>query len=211
MNVGGHVELVDGLLSAQLLAKGATVVYAGSEVSLGVPSIGIPTPTLPEGFATVDEAVQAVVRGEHADHGYDMNVDYGLIKLIGGAWMSSLHETYGLRALTISPGFTAGTGGLAKLPLLHRLLTGYLMMPMLRLFGNAHDTRTGAQRYVEGLENQTFEAGKFYASPPGRTSGPLSPQDGAAQPLVDDAEFAAAVGRLVDRLKSARPALARAQ
>ncbi|MEO0605276.1 MAG: SDR family NAD(P)-dependent oxidoreductase [Myxococcota bacterium] len=211
MNVGGHVDLVDGLLNAELLAKGATVVYAGSEVSLGVPSIGIATPTLPEGFATLDEALEAVIRGEHATDGYDLNVDYGLVKLMGSAWMSVLHEKHGLRALTISPGFTAGTAGLAKLPLLQRLFTGYVVMPTLRLLGNAHGTRTGAQRYVEGLENPALEPGAFYASPPGRTSGPLTRQDGTAQPLVDDAAFTDAVGRLVERLGSVRPTLARAQ
>lgn len=208
MNVGGHAVFVEGLVNAGLLPAGATVMFAGSEASRGIKKMGVPVPTLPEGLGDLDSTLSAVVRGSHASKEYDPQVDYGLVKLIGTAWMKDLAERHSLRALTVSPGFTAGTEGLNKapIPLPLKLMFKWVMLPLMRLTGNAHNLEVGAARFVQALEDDALKAGLFYASAPKRISGPLVQQTGALQPLLDDTAFYAAVGRLIDREVSAQAA-----
>ena len=197
MNVGGHAVLVDGLLERGLLKEGATVMFAASEASRGVSAMRIPAPRLPEGFGDLDATLEAVVRGQHGGKGYDPMVDYGLIKLIGTVWMRLLAERHGLRAIAVSPGFTGGTEAMNNLPAFQKFMFSYIALPLLKLFNNAHDLEVGAARYVQALEDQSLEAGGYYASPGKKVSGDLTAQDPALQPLLTDAAFEAAVGRLL--------------
>ena len=161
----------------------------------------IASPTLPPGFGDLDATLDAVVHGEHANaKDYDSAADYGIVKLIGTAWMKHLADEHGLRALSVSPGFTGGTSAMKDLPFLQRLLNGWIVFPILRLVGSAHNVRTGAARYVQALEERTLEAGGFYASAKGGMSGPITLQTAKAQPLLADQAFHAAVTRLVARL-----------
>jgi len=210
MNVGGHALLVQELINARLLTAGATVVFAGSEAARGIKKMGVPVPTLPDGLGDLDTTLSAVVRGAHARKDYNPQVDYGLVKLIGAAWMKDLSERHDLRALTVSPGFTAGTEGLNKapIPLPMKLMFKYVMLPFMRLTGNAHNLEVGAARFVQALEDDDLKAGLFYASAPKHISGPLVQQTGALQPLLDDTAFYAAAGRLIDREVAAQAAAA---
>ena len=206
MNVGGHAVFVQGLIDAGLLPAGATIMFAGSEAVRGMKKMGVPVPTLPEGLGDLDATLSAVARGDHAGRDYNAQVDYGLVKLIGVAWMRHLSERHGLRALTVSPGFTAGTEALNKapLPLPMKLMFKFVMLPIMRLTGNAHNLEVGAARFVQALDDDDLKAGLFYASAPKRISGPLVQQTAALQPLLDDSAFFAAVGRLIDREVSAQ-------
>ena len=198
-NVAGHALLVDELQHQGMLAEGATVMFAGSEVSRGIPVLGFASPTLPDGHGDLGATLHAVAAGAHAgDEDYDPMTDYGLVKLIGAVWMRQLRDRHGLRALTVSPGFTTGINVLAKLPGAQRAMVKYFMLPMLRFFGTAHDQTTGAARYVQALEDESLEAGAFYASPKTKLGGPLTPQDPHLQPLLESCDFEVAVGRLID-------------
>ena len=200
MNVHGHALFVDGLLEAGLLSAGATVMFAGSEASRGIPAMRIATPVLPEGLGDLDATLEAVMRGDHAaQKGYDSMVDYGTVKLIGTVWMRVLSQRHGLRALTVSPGFTGGTEAMDKLPAFQRVMFRYVALPIMKLLGNAHDLEFGARRYVQALEDQDLQAGGFYASAGQGISGDLAAQDPSLQPLLLDPAFEAAVTRLIDR------------
>ena len=208
MNVGGHAVLVHGLIDAGLLSPGATVMLAGSEASRGIAMMNLPAPTMPTGIGDLDATLTSVAQGTHADDSYNNMVDYGLIKLIGTLWMRRLHKDHGLRALTVSPGFTAGTEAMKKLPALQQLMFRYIALPLFRLTGNAHGLEFGARRYVQALEDLALEAGGFYASPGKGISGTLTPQSPKLQPLLADAALEEAVGRLIDREVGARQRVA---
>jgi NAD(P)-dependent dehydrogenase (short-subunit alcohol dehydrogenase family) len=200
MNVHGHVLFVDGLLDAGLLSEGATVMFAGSEASRGIPAMRMATPTLPQGLGDLDATLEAVVRADHAGQkGYNDMVDYGFAKLIGTVWMRVLSQRHGLRALTVSPGFTGGTEAMEKLPAIQKFMFLYVALPIMKLLGNAHELEYGAKRYVQALEDEAIQAGGYYASPGKGISGDLTLQDPALQPLLLDPAFEAAVTRLIDR------------
>jgi len=205
MNVSGHARLMYGLMEANLLTRGATVIFAGSEVTRGIPAIKAQAQVLPDG--DFDSAIEAVAQGDHLGQKIDPMYEYGLVKLIGTAWIRQFAHEYGdrVRALTISPGMTAGTSGLDNAPALMRFVFGYIVMPLFKLMGNAHDVSTGAARYVRGLDDQSLAAGGFYASPGQGITGPLTLQAADTQPLLDDDAFARAAGAYLKRL-SAVPA-----
>ncbi|MFK7986220.1 MAG: SDR family NAD(P)-dependent oxidoreductase [Sandaracinaceae bacterium] len=199
MNVGGHARLVEGLLAANRVRRGATLVFAASEVSRGIRIGGKKAPVLPKSYPSLDEAIGAVARGEHVSTNIDDTYEYGLVKLLGIAWMSELAQRPGekVRALSISPGATTGTAGAKGLPLLLAFFMTWIAMPLMRLFGQAHTVESGAARYIRGLEDPSLVNGGFYASADGGTSGRLVLQSSADQPLLSDDEFVAAVARLV--------------
>lgn len=194
MNVGGHAHLVNGLLDRGVLSAGDTVVFAGTEGVRGVPSMGIAKPELPQG--EVDAVLAKVVRGEHITGTADPRDEYGLVKLIGTAWMTYLAQHRGLRALTVSPGATTGTNAGNNVPLRMRGMF-WVMMRLMKLFGRAHGVNTGAARYIQGLDDSSLIAGAFYASPGSRMSGALVAQSAEQQPMLGDADFIAACGRLL--------------
>jgi hypothetical protein len=162
--------------------------------------MGMKASTLPVGHGDLESTVRAVARAEHVKPGYDIMADYGLIKLIGTLWMRQLSGDHGLRAFTVSPGFTGGTEVMNKLPAIQRFMFRYVMLPLLKTFGNAHKLEYGAARYVEAVHDERFEAGQFYASPGKKISGPLTKQESALQPLLADERFEAAVGAVVREL-----------
>jgi len=200
MNVGGHAHLVEGLLAHDVLAPGATVVFAGSEASRGIPMMAAKASVLPEG--DLDEALAAVVGGAHVQGSVDDMHEYGLVKLIGTAWMRELDHRHGdrLRAFSISPGMTTGTGAADNMPAVMRVAMKYLMMPIMKLVGRAHAVDSGAGRYLQGLEDSSLQSGQFYASAYPGLVGPLTLQSVEHQPLLDNDAFARATGRLMDRL-----------
>jgi len=194
MNVGGHARLVNGLLERGVLASDGTVVFAATEGVRGVPRMGMKTPVLPEG--ELDAVLASVARGEHVSGKADPTYEYALVKLVGTAWMSHLAERRGLRALAVSPGATAGTNAGNNVSLGMRVMWE-LTMPLMKLFGVAHGVDAGAARYVQALDDSSMIAGTFYASADARMSGPLVAQTTEQQPLLGDADFIAACGRLL--------------
>jgi NAD(P)-dependent dehydrogenase (short-subunit alcohol dehydrogenase family) len=199
MNVGGHAVLVQALLDAGFLREGATLLFVGSEGSRGIKPMRIASPTLPKGLGDLDLTLKAVAEGTHASKGYDAIADYGLVKLIGTAWMAQFQREHEgkFRALTVSPGMTSGTEGIKARPAIQRFMITKVLFPLFGLMGHAHDLKTGAARYVEVLNSDRFEGGGFYASGGRGTTGPLKAQTPEFQPLLGDVAFQAAVGRLI--------------
>ncbi|MFT5687057.1 MAG: NAD(P)-dependent dehydrogenase (short-subunit alcohol dehydrogenase family) [Myxococcota bacterium] len=202
MNVGGHARLVEGLLAADRIRPGATVVFAGSEASRGIPMMRAKAAILPDGYANLDEALWAVASGDHVQTKVDDMYEYGLVKMLGTAWMTELAHRHGdqLRALSVSPGMTAGTSGADNMPGPMRVIMNWFAMPLMKALGKAHGVNSGAARYIQALEDDGLDNGGFYASPGTGLVGPLTLQSPEQQPLLVDEDFTRAVGRLVDRI-----------
>lgn len=199
MNVGGHAVLVEELHARSRLAPGATVMFVGSEVVRGVPSLNVPTPRLPAGHGDVEATVHAIMTGAHAGAGYDLHTDYALVKLLGTAWATHLHETLGhrYRILTVSPGATNSALGTWSLSGFLQALWNRISLPWLSQTSPAHTVETGAARYLEVLQSDRFEGGRFYASPGDRVTGALVEQHTSLQPLLAIPAFIDAVGRML--------------
>lgn len=200
MNVGGHAALVNGLLAGDHLSEQATILFAASEASRGIPLM-VKAAALPDAYADLDSALDAIVAGEHVTKADDM-YEYGLVKLLGAVWMAELAHRHpgSLRAIAVSPGMTGGTNAMAEMPQVMQTFMSWVAMPLMGLVGMAHDTTRGAGRYLRALEDESLVNGGFYASPGTGVTGPLTLQSPAAQPLLADEAFTRGVGRLMDRL-----------
>ena len=66
MNVGGHAALVNGLLEGGHFSEHATVVFAASEASRGIPMMMAKAAKLPDGYADVDAALDAIFETQDA-------------------------------------------------------------------------------------------------------------------------------------------------
>lgn len=160
-NILGHVVLFDELMKGKKLKKVA--LYAGSEGARGVAEMGMKQPNLKtsskEEFATIFD-------GTFFDKQTDPMEAYGYIKYAAALWISSeARKNPSLRLITMSPGFTSGTAVMNDLPPAKRFMFKYIMLPFVApLKGMVHSIDKGARRYVEGISNESFKSGVFYAS-----------------------------------------------
>ena len=171
-NVLGHVVLVDELLDRQLITS--TVLYAGSEAARGIPKMGVAKPDMQSSSA--DEYASIADGSKFGKEADPLDI-YGTIKLTGAMWMGSMaREHPHIRFVTISPGGTTGTNGMDDLPFLKKVFFKYIGGTLMPIMGMMHSVETGAKRYVDGLLNEKFESGHFYASSEGSPTGPVIDQ-----------------------------------
>ena len=82
-----------------------------------------------------------------------------------------------LRVLTVSPGFTSGTAVMNDLPPSKRLMFKYIMLPIVApLKGMVHKVEKGAKRFVEGINDESYASGVFYASKSNKLVGTVVDQ-----------------------------------
>jgi NAD(P)-dependent dehydrogenase (short-subunit alcohol dehydrogenase family) len=187
VNVLGHVVLTESLIEAGKLS--GSVVYSSSEMVRGVSEMGMQQVKLNdssvEEFKTVADG-NFIKNIKSKDHKMD---SYGVIKYMGTLWMSYMARQHSnVRFVSISPGATSGTNGLASLPGYQRVIfkTAFFVMSF---FGNSHGLETGAKRYVDALvDEETYKSGAFYASAKGM-AGPVGDQGKLFFSDVDDAEI----------------------
>ncbi|NQU52867.1 MAG: SDR family NAD(P)-dependent oxidoreductase [Bacteroidetes bacterium] len=172
-NVLGHVVLLDELIKEKKLTKVA--LYAGSEGARGVEDMGMNQPDLKT--SSVDEFV-TVIDGAFFGEATDPMEAYGYIKYLAALWMSSeARKNPDLRLITVSPGFTSGTAVMNDLPLGKKLMFKYIMMPIVApLKGLVHKLEKGAKRFVDGITDDSFKSGVFYASKAKLLTGPVIDQ-----------------------------------
>lgn len=173
-NVLGHVVLLEGLIDAGALIN--TAVLVGSEAARGVPKLRIPRPTFTE--HSVEEFVSVIDGSFFEQRKFVPMLAYGQVKYLGALWMSALARKHpGLRLLTVSPGNTAGTDALRDMGLVTRTLMNRVLMPyVFPVLGIGQRLEKGAKRLVDGLTEEQFRSGVFYASPPAAIVGPLTDQ-----------------------------------
>jgi len=172
-NVLGHVVLLNELLKEKKLAKVA--LYAGSEGARGVEDMGMNRPEL---RTSSEDEFATVIDGTFFDIKTDPMEAYGYIKYIAALWMASeARKNPNLRLITVSPGFTSGTAVMNDLPLGKRLMFKYIMLPIVApLKGLVHKVEKGAKRFVDGISNEIFQSGVFYASKDNLLTGPVIDQ-----------------------------------
>ncbi len=82
-----------------------------------------------------------------------------------------------LRLITVSPGFTSGTNVMDDLPPNKKFMFKYIMLPIVApLKGMIHKLDKGAKRFVDGINNDSFISGVFYASKAKSLVGPVVDQ-----------------------------------
>ncbi|WP_062268831.1 SDR family NAD(P)-dependent oxidoreductase [Endozoicomonas arenosclerae] len=170
VNLLGHAVLTEELLKANKLKYVA--LYAGSEAARGVKEMGMKRPDLKT--SSIEEFV-SIGDGSFYGDTHDATIPYGPIKYMAALWISSMARKHPkIRFITMSPGATTGTEGFNTLSPLKQFFMKSMMQAML-LLGKVHRVETGAQRYIDGLFNDTYKSGSFYASQKGLT-GPLGEQ-----------------------------------
>jgi len=170
VNLLGHVALTEAMIEADKLTQIA--LYAGSEAARGVKEMGMKRPDLK---TSSEDEFASICDGTFYGATNDATVPYGPIKFMGALWMAAMARKHpSIRFITMSPGATTGTEGFNTLSPVRQYVMKGMMLVMLWL-GKVHTVDVGAQRYVDGLFNDSFESGGFYASAQGLT-GPLCEQ-----------------------------------
>jgi NAD(P)-dependent dehydrogenase (short-subunit alcohol dehydrogenase family) len=177
-NIVGHAALVDLLLSSGLLR--GTVEFVGSEAAFGVPALRLPAPAIADG--SVAEFSSWIDGSWFDGRTYNRSLAHGQTKLLGALWIGALARSRPeLRTVAMSPGNTSGTGILRDLPLPVRLL-----IPRVNaLLGRSHSLDVGTEHLAAGVLDPAYGTGRFWASAPGKITGPVVDQ-AAAHPIVED-------------------------
>jgi NAD(P)-dependent dehydrogenase (short-subunit alcohol dehydrogenase family) len=172
-NVLGHVVLLDELIKEKKLNKVA--LYAGSEGARGVEKMGMNRPDLK---TSSEDEFATILDGSFFDEQMDPMEAYGYVKYTAALWMSSeARKNPMLRFITMSPGFTSGTSVMNDLPPSKRFMFKYIMLPIVApLRGMVHKLEEGAKRFVDGINNDSFISGVFYASKANSLVGPVIDQ-----------------------------------
>jgi NAD(P)-dependent dehydrogenase (short-subunit alcohol dehydrogenase family) len=171
VNVLGHVALVEGLIDAGKLR--GTVLYVGSEASRGIPAMRMARPALK--VSSIDEF--ATIADGSMFPKFDAMGAYGLVKYVGTLWTSSMSRKHpDIRFITVSPGMTTGTNAAEEVGPFQRFMFKRIAFPLMTLFGRAHGLEDGAERYIKVLTDDSYDSGRFYASPWPSTSGELVDQ-----------------------------------
>ncbi len=172
VNVIGHVVLVDEFLKNDKLRKVA--LFASSEAARGIEKVA-KGPNLKT--SSVEE-FSSILDGTYFGNKFDLMQAYGHVKYTATMWMSSLarkHPT--IRFISMSPGSTKGTAIAQELPIISKIMLQYIMMPIIMpLMGMIQSLDKGAKRYVDGITEDSFKTGVFYASQSGKVVGAVIDQ-----------------------------------
>jgi NAD(P)-dependent dehydrogenase (short-subunit alcohol dehydrogenase family) len=181
VNLIGHVVLTEELLKAKKLTQVA--LYAGSEAARGVPKMGMKRPQL-ENSST--EEFEKIIKGTWFGNNADPMKVYGYVKYVAALWMSSMSRKYPqVRFVTVSPGSTSGTEVAKDAPLLMNIMFRHLGPYFMPALGLMHSVDKGARRYVDGLLDESYLSGGFYASKAKTLTGPTVDQATIFEDLGD--------------------------
>jgi NAD(P)-dependent dehydrogenase (short-subunit alcohol dehydrogenase family) len=171
-NVLGHIELLDELLNAKKLTKVA--LFAGTEAARGVPKMGMKKPEL--STYSADEFA-TILNGSFFEENVNPMVSYGPVKFTAIlSLMSIARKNPDVRIISMSPGGTSGTDAANSLSFFMKFLFKFMGTTLMPLMGLMHKLEIGAKRYVDGITNETFKSGVFYASKAKVTIGPVVDQ-----------------------------------
>jgi len=180
-NVLGHVVLLDEMLKAQKLTRVA--LYAGSEAARGVGKMGMKRPKLKTSSA---DEFASICDGSFFGSNLDPMVTYGYVKYMAAMWMGSMSRKYpNIRFVTMSPGGTGGTDVMDDLPPFMKFMFKNIGLKLMPMFGLMHDLDVGTKRFVDGLNDESFETGMFYGSKKPVLTGPLVDQAGIFSDLAN--------------------------
>jgi NAD(P)-dependent dehydrogenase (short-subunit alcohol dehydrogenase family) len=173
-NILGHVILVEELIKRGLLKK--TVLSVSAEAVPGVKIIGMKPVAMKT--SSIDEFA-AVLDGSYFGNKFDALQAYGYVKYAETMWTLSMARKYhDLKFVVVSPGNTGGTNAPDSLPPAMKFMLKYLMMPVVfpLMGGMVHTLEVGAKRFVDGVSDDRYKSGVFYASAAGKLSGDMVDQ-----------------------------------
>lgn len=172
-NVLGHVVLVDELLDRKLINN--VVLLASTEAVRGIKKMGMYRPALKT--SSTDEFA-SILDGVYFGDKIDAMQAYGHVKYVATLWISALARKHpNIKFISVSPGATSGTAAPDELPAMSKFMFKYIMMPIVMpLRGMIHSLDKGAQRFVDGISNDSFESGTFYGSQDGKVVGKVVDQ-----------------------------------
>lgn len=178
INLLGHIHLLE-VVKPHLILQQTRIVFSGSEMARGVPSMGSSAPILPDSVEGYKELLQGTNVG-----GFDGPRVYGYVKALGALyWASWARRNPEYYVVTASPGFTRGTafGTHKNLPLVARALYPALLA-VTGWLGTSQSLEEGAKIYVDAMIGQDIFAktasGSFVAAADGKPVGPLSDDQG---------------------------------
>jgi NAD(P)-dependent dehydrogenase (short-subunit alcohol dehydrogenase family) len=173
-NILGHVILVEELIKSDKLKK--TVLSVSAEAVPGVKLLGMKPVAMKT--SSVDEFA-AVLDGSYFGNKFDALQAYAYVKYAETMWTLSMARKYPtLKFIVVSPGNTKGTQAPDALPPPMRFMLKYVMMPIVfPLMGEmVHTLEVGAKRFVDGISDDRYKSGVFYASKEGKLSGDMVDQ-----------------------------------
>jgi len=173
-NILGNVLLVEELIKRSLLKK--TVLTVSAEAVPGVKMLGMKPVSMKT--SSVEEFT-SVLNGSYFGNTFEAIQAYGYVKYVVTLWTLSMARKYpDLKFVVISPGNTGGTNAPESLPPFMKFMVKNLMMPIVfPLIGEmVHPLEVGARRFVDGLTDERYKSGVFYASKEGKLSGDLVDQ-----------------------------------
>jgi len=173
-NILGHVILVDELIKLGKLKK--AVLSVSAEAVPGVKALGMKPVSMKT--SSVDEFA-AVLDGSYFGKKFDRVQAYGYVKYVITMWTLSMARKYpNLKFVVVSPGNTKGTVVAATLPAAMQFMLKYFMMPIVfpLIGGMVHKLEVGAKRFVDGISDDQYKSGVFYASREGKLSGDMVDQ-----------------------------------
>lgn len=173
-NILGHVILVEELIRRDKLKK--TVLSVSAEAVPGVKMLGMKPVSMKT--SSVDEFA-AVLDGTYFGNKFDAVQAYGYVKYTATMWTLSMARKYpDIKFVVMSPGNTGGTNAPDYLPPAMKFMLKYFMMPIVfpLIGGMVHKLEVGAKRFVDGISDERYKSGIFYASKQGKLSGDVVDQ-----------------------------------
>ena len=173
-NILGHVILVEELIKHDKLKK--AVLSVSAEAVPGVKMLGMKPVSMKT--SSVDEFA-AVLDGSYFGKKFDAVQAYGYVKYAITMWTLYMARKYpDIKFVVMSPGNTGGTNAPDNLPPAMKFMLKYLMMPVVfpLIGGMVHKLEVGAKRFVDGISDERYKSGVFYASKEGKLSGDVVDQ-----------------------------------
>jgi len=172
-NILGHVIVVEELIKVGKIKK--TVLLASSEAIPGVRALGMKPVAMKT--SSVDEFA-AVLDGSYFGDKFDPMQAYGYVKYVATMWLFSMARKYPeLKFVAMSPGNTAGTQAPDTIAQPMKFMVTCIMMPIVMpLMGVVHKLEVGAKRFVDGISDERYKSGIFYASKEGKLTGAVVDQ-----------------------------------
>ena len=181
----GHHQLTVGLLNANLLSPNARNVIAGAEPARGgVPMFSytdVPAFAAKGHQGNRTAAVEALIRnGPNVK--YVPNNAYADAKLIIAWWTAALARRLpsGMAVYAVAPGSAPDTRASRNVAPILR----YVFIPIVKLIpGMTQTPEAAARRYLQASNFGTNLSGQFFASAPGKLTGPI---EAMRQPHLHD-------------------------
>jgi NAD(P)-dependent dehydrogenase (short-subunit alcohol dehydrogenase family) len=172
-NILGNVILVEELIKREKLRK--TVLSVSAEAVPGVKMLGIKPVSMRT--SSVDEFA-AVLDGSYFGNKFNALQAYAYVKYAETMWTLSMARKYpDLKFVAMSPGNTGGTQAPDNIPQPMKFMITYIMMPIVMpLMGVVHKLEVGAKRFVDGISDEQYKSGIFYASKEGKLTGEVVDQ-----------------------------------